>query len=113
MENFLKTNGLALLVYLTVLAVAYGDVTAKLSKVVKVQENSQAVISEFIELKSTVKYMDEEAIRTRAVLVKLDDLLDQMDRTMVRQEGALTAQGQSVIALREDMEIIKKAVVKK
>jgi uncharacterized protein HemX len=112
MENFFKNNGLAILVYITLLAVAYGDVTAKLAKVVKVQESSQSVIAEFIELKSTVKYMDEEVMRARSVLIKLDDLLNQLDKTLVRQEGALTSQGQSINALQEDMEIIKQAVVK-
>ena len=112
MENFLRNNGLAIVVYIALLAAAYGDLTARLSTVKQVQDDSQVLIAEFIELKSKVKHMDDEAIRTRAVLIKLDDLLDQLDNTLVRQEGALTAQGQSISALQEDMQIIKKAVVK-
>ena len=113
MENFLRNNGLAIVVYIALLAAAYGDLTAKLSTVKQVQDDSQVLIAEFIELKSTVKYMDEEVMRARSVLIKLDDLLNQLDKTLVRQEGALTSQGQSINALQEDMEIIKQAVVKK
>ena len=112
MENFLRNNGLAIVVYIALLAAAYGDLTAKLTTIKQVQDDSQALIGEFIELKSKVKHMDDEAIRTRAVLIKLGDLLGQLDKTLVRQEGALTAQGQSINALQEDMQIIKKAVVK-
>ena len=105
MENFLRNNGLAIVVYIALLAAAYGDLTAKLTTIKQVQDDSQALIGEFIELKSKVKYMDDEAIRTRAVLINLDNLLDQLDRTLVRQEGAISS-------LQKDMGEIKKAVVK-
>ena len=112
MENFLRNNGLAIVVYIALLAAAYGDLTAKLTTIKQVQDDAQVLVGEFIELKSKVKHMDDEAIRTRAVLIKLDDLLDQLDKTLVRQEGALTTQAQSISALQKDMEIVKKAVVK-
>ena len=105
MENFLKNNGLAIVVYIALLAAAYGDLTAKLGTVKQVQDDAQVLIGEFIELKSKVKHMDDEAIRTRAVLINLDNLLDQLDRTLVRQEGAISS-------LQKDMGEIKKAVVK-
>ncbi|AUR89759.1 hypothetical protein NVP1132O_23 [Vibrio phage 1.132.O._10N.222.49.F8] len=38
------------------------------------------------------KINGDEVVRNRSVLIRLDDLLRQMDKTLVRHEGALTSQ---------------------
>ena len=112
MENFLRQNGLAIAVYIVLLAVAYGDLTAKLTTVKQVQDDAQKLVPDFIEMKSEVRHMSEEVARTRTVWFRLDETLDKLNTTMVRQEVTLTAQGESIDGLKQDMEIIKKAVVK-
>ena len=112
MENFLRQNGLAIVVYIALLAAAYGDLTAKLTTVKQVQDDAQKLVPDFIEMKSEVRHMSEEVARTRTVWFRLDETLDKLNTTMVRQEVTLTAQGESIDGLKQDMEIIKKAVVK-
>ena len=112
MENFLRQNGLAIVVYIALLAAAYGDLTAKLATVKQVQDEAQKLVPDFIEMKSEVRHMSEEVARTRTVWFRLDETLDKLNTTMVRQEVTLNAQGESIDGLKKDMEIIKKAVVK-
>lgn len=105
MENWFKTNGIVLAVYLITGSIAYGSLEAAVSTLKKTAEDRAGYVPQFIAMQSEVMHLREESIRTRNVWVKLDNTLDTLNGTMLLQ-------GSEITALKEDVKEIKKAVVK-
>lgn len=104
MENWLKTNGLALLAYIVLGSVAYGNLDTRVDVLVKDAADRAAYVPQVIELKGEMNHVKLEAQRNRDVWVKLDETLDTLNNTLNRQGGEITA-------LKDDVDIIKRAVI--
>ncbi len=103
MENFLKQHGLALVIYMVTCAIAYGQISEKITSVRAVQIENSQYVSQFIETRTEVKALKTEVERSRGVWEKLDTTLDQLRLTLIEQRT-------EIAVLKEDVKAIKEAV---
>ena len=106
MDGWSKANIITIVGLLLSGGTAYGVLNSKVQEVYIKQTANAKYIPEFIQVKTELIYLKEESARTRAIWGKLDNTLDALNNTLVRQGGEIQA-------LKETVNDIKKAVVER
>ena len=104
MDGWSKANIITVIGLLISGGTAYGVLNSKVQEVYIKQAQNAKYVTQFIEVKTELTYLKEESSRTRAIWEKLDNTLDALNNTLVRQGGEIQA-------LKETVNDIKKAVV--
>ena len=105
MEGWSKGNVITIVSLLISGSVGYGVLSSRVDTIDKVQRDNIAYVPQFIQVKTELKYMKEESVRTRKVWEKLDGTLDSLNDTLIKQ-------GSEIQALKETVNDIKKVVIK-
>lgn len=104
MEGWSKANVITIVTLLLSGGTAYGVMNSKVNEIYIKQTHNAKYIPEFIQVKTELVYLKEESARTRQVWGKLDNTLDSLNNTLIRQGGEIQA-------LKETVNDIKKVVV--
>ncbi|AUR97273.1 coil containing protein [Vibrio phage 1.238.A._10N.261.52.F10] len=103
--DMFKQNAMGIASAVIGVAVVYGALSAEVNAMKAEQDKRAVYISQFIQLRSDFRHIENEQERNRAVWGKLDGTLNALNTT-------LSIQGVEISQLKQDVEEIKEAVVR-